>query len=237
MNETIDLINKFEKFTKSEIASAIKELDGIKIESNRKHLQRLVYVNLVNRFDSFVDTLLLSFSIKESEFQKKVLNDTKEEPVFLKDIYEIFLSENSRTEVENRVQGVVRSNYLNQRHSSKLRILLKECFNWSDSDWQRPRVFINNGSIFFDVTRIKPHKIPDTVIGYADWLYSRRNALVHHDKPEITKNDVKYIEEKFLTKLSKSFSLKISSIGSASKFYLDLTESLKKQISSLKNEI
>jgi|GEM_PF-4523876 len=93
MKEIIDLIDKFEKFTKSEIASAVVELDGIKIETNRKHLQRLVYVNLVNRFDSLIDSLLLVFSIKDSEFKKRILGDTKEEPVFLKDVYEIFLSE------------------------------------------------------------------------------------------------------------------------------------------------
>lgn len=227
MTEIIDPIKKFEEFTKSEINSALKELAKIKSESNRKHLQRLVYINLVNRFDSLVDALLLTFSIKESEFNKKVLEGTKEAPVFLKDIYEILLSEDYKAAVEDRIKNTTRLNFLNQRHSNKLRVLLKECFEWKDNDLQRPRVFVNNGSIFLNITRLKPHKIPDTIIGYADWLYSRRNAIVHHDKPEIMKGDVQFIEKRFDVELSSSISLKLSSIKSASKFYLDLVESFK----------
>jgi hypothetical protein len=226
MKEISELTQKFKKFTESEIYSALGELEKIKTESNRKHLQRLVYVNLVNRFDSLVDTLLLIFSVKESEFKNKVLNEIRGEPVFLSDVYEILLSENPKDAVEEKVGNVVRLRFLNQRHSVKLRNLLQNCFDWKDTDLQRPRIFVNNGSIFNDVKKQKDNKIPDTVIGYADWLYSRRNALVHHDKPEITKSDAEYIKKKFSVTLSPSISLKLSSIKSASRFYLDIVSRL-----------
>src|SRR3989344_2615805 len=97
--ETKNLLKKFKAFINTEIDSAILELGKIKTESNRRHLQRLVYVNLVNRFDSLLDSLLLDFSVVESEFKTKVLNEIKEEPVFLKDIYEILLSKSPELSV------------------------------------------------------------------------------------------------------------------------------------------
>ena len=233
MNNHID---KFEKFINSEIESAIKELLKIKTESNRKHLQRLVYVNLINRFDSLVDTLLLKFTLIESDFKKRVLNEIKEEPVYLKDVYDIILSKDPKASVEKRVENIVRVKFLNQRHSIKLRQLLYYGFGWKDTDMDRPRVFTNNGSLFNDVTRRDGAKTPDSVIGYADWLYSRRNSFVHHDKLEITKVDADYIKRKFNIKVAGAISLKISSIKSASKYYLDLCGILKNNLNNLERD-
>lgn len=225
MEDIQDIIKKFNKFAKIEIPAAIKELKVIKTEANRKHLQMLVYINLVNRFDSFVDTLLLEFSVREGEFKKKVLNETKDEAVFLKDVYEILLSDDPKSAVEERVELVTRARFLSLRHSAKLRILLSNCFLWQNTDLDRPRVFTNNGSIFSETKRLTPYRIPDSVIGYADWLYSRRNALVHGDVKELADRDVDIMNKKFGAKPAVSISLKISSIKSAMKFYTDLSKS------------
>lgn len=227
MKEADQLISKFETFINSEIDSAVKELAKIKVESNRKHLQRLVYVNLTNRFDLLIDALLLKYSVVDGEFKQKVLNETKEEPVFLKEIYEILLSDDPKRAVKQKVEDITQLNFLSLRHSVKLRTLLKLCFNWKDADLDKPRVFVNNGSIYQDTKRQKPYKVPDSVIGYADWLYSRRNALVHHDKSEFLMNDLRIMEKKFGAKPPKSFSIKLSSIKSASKFYLELCKKIK----------
>lgn len=226
MKEIQDTIKKFEKFAKVEIAAAIKELDNIGTESNRKHLQRLVYIDLVNRFDALVDSLLLKFSVLDSQFKIKVLNETKEEAVFLKDVYEIFLSQDPKSAVEQRIESVTRARFLSLRHSVKLRLLLSNCFDWSDSDLDKPRVFTNNGSLFSEIKRLKPYKVPDSTIGYADWLYSRRNALVHGDGLRLNNKDVEIIHKKFGPKLAVSISLKISSIKSATRFYTDLCKAL-----------
>lgn len=230
MNEHIE---KFEKFINQEIESAVSELAKIQTESNRKHLQRLVYINLVNRFDSLVDSLLLKISLIESEFKNRVLNELKEEPVYMKDLYDILLSKDPKTSVERRVQNIVKLKFLNQRHSIKLRQLLYYGLGWKETDLDRPRVFTNNGSIFADVTRLPKPKIPDTVIGYADWLYSRRNAIVHHDKMEFIKNDSDLIKKRFHVEVSKSISLKITSIKSASTYYLNLCKILKENIANI----
>lgn len=222
MNEIKELIKKFEDFARTEIQAATKELERIRTEANRRHLQRLVYVNLINRFDTLIDTLLLKFSVLDSEFKRKVLNETREDAVFLKDVYEILLSKDPKTTVEQRVAGVTRAKFLNQRHSNKLRILLQHCFGWKDTDLDRPRVFVNNGSIFTETSRLNPYKVPDTVIGYADWLYSRRNSFVHSDTKKLDKKDIELMKKKFNADVATSISLKISSIKSASKFYTEL---------------
>lgn len=228
-----DHIDKFEKFIKSEIESAIDELSKIKTESNRKHLQRLVYVNLINRFDHLIDSLLLRFTLVDSGFKRKVLNEVKEEPVYLKEVYDILLSADPRVSVEKRVQDIARLKFLNKRHSIKLRQLLLHCLGWKETDLDRPRVFTNNGSLFKTVSRAKGRKIPDSVVGYADWLYSRRNSFVHSDKLEITANDTDYIKKQFNIGVAKRISLSISSIKSASRYYSELCSALKDNLNDL----
>lgn len=230
MNTPKDTITEFTTFLDSEVKSSLKELSKIKTESNRRHLQKLVYVNLVNRFDSFIDELLLQFSALQCDFQKRVLVETKDEGVFLKDIYEILLSDNPKQSVVERVEGVVRLHFLNQRHSSKLRNLLKFCFGWEDTELDRPRVFINNGSIFEDTKSYKDTQIPNTVIGYADWLYSKRNALVHGHALQFFKNDSDFIQKRFKIKVAKKITIKISSIKSAARFYSDLCTRLNQKL-------
>jgi hypothetical protein len=226
MDKIKETISKFEDFTNTEVGAAVKELEGITTESNRKHLQRLVYVDLINRFDALVDSLLLQFSILDGEFKKKVLNETKDEAIFLKEIYEIFLSEDPKLAVQQRVEAVTQTRFLNQRHSDKLRILLANCFFWKDGELQRPRVFTNNGKIFTETTRLNPYQIPDTVIGYSDWLYSRRNSIVHGDGKKLASKDIEIMKRKFSSNPTSSMRLQLASIKSAQVFYTDLCKNL-----------
>lgn len=220
-----ETINEFNLFVKNEVGQSITELGKIKTETNRKHLQRLVYVNLVNRFDSLVDDLLLQFSIIDGELRNSILSKVKEEPAFLKDLFEILSSENPREVVQNRIENIARVEILRMRHSTKLRTLLKSCFEWQDTDLDRPRVNINNGEILKGVHQ-NQKKIPTCVIGYADWLYSRRNSFVHGNKPQLLKSDTLFISRRFHVSPASMISLKLSSINSASKFYLNICKKI-----------
>lgn len=226
MDKIRETIETFEQFVKIEVSEAVKELEKIGTESNRKHLQRLVYVDLVNRFDALADSLLLQFAVLDGDFKRRVLNETKDKEVFLRDLYEILLAEDSKKAVQNRVEDVARGNFLNQRHSDKLRILLSSCFSWQDTDLQRPRVFTNNGHIFKVVTRLDPYQIPDTVVGYGDWLYCRRNSIVHGDGRKLAPKDIEIMKKKFSAKPTSSMRLQIASIKSAQTFYQDLCKNL-----------
>lgn len=223
MKEILELTKKFNKFSKQEIDSAVKELGNIKEEKNRKHLQRLVYTNLVNRFDVLVDNLLLlSATHDSSEFQNMVLDKAKDSNVSLKEFYQILLSEDSKDLVTERVQNLVRLHFLRDRHSKKLRTLLEICFNVNPRDLDRPRVNANDGRIHNTYTP-RGNNVPPSIIGYAEYLYSRRNGLVHGDGSlAVLPSDSKYLEKTFQIKPAKMIGIKLSSIESAAKFYSHL---------------
>jgi hypothetical protein len=103
MKEGLILIEKFQDFNKTDIESAINELKKITIERNRVHLQKLVYSDLVNRFDVLVDSLIMEFSKSKGIFNESVLEGMRETPVFRKDLYEIFLVEDPKKIVIQRI--------------------------------------------------------------------------------------------------------------------------------------
>ncbi len=215
------LIKDFEKFTTSEINSALEELVKIEKENNRKHLQRLVFVNLINRFDVLIDNLLLHFATdNSSNFSNLVLEKVKDVNVSMKDFYEILLSDKQNEKVNEKVEEIVRSNFLRERHSKKLRILLRDCLLLDNSDLDRPRVNANDGRIHSSYTP-RDNKIPPSIIGYADFIYSKRNAVVHGDgkRSSMLKQDSDFIEKNFKTKPLQFISIKLSSIESTVTYY------------------
>ncbi|HCC06371.1 TPA: hypothetical protein DEP94_03380 [Candidatus Nomurabacteria bacterium] len=225
MKEIIELIKKFRKFSEKEIDSAVKELGNIKEEKNRKHLQRLVYTNLVNRFDVLLDNLLLIYGTKDSgDFKNVVLEKVKDTNITLKDFYQILLSEDSKVVATEKVEDLIRLNFLRERHSKKLRTLLEVCLQVESSELNRPRVNANDGRIHTSYTP-RGNNVPPSIIGYADYLYSKRNGLVHGDGALVVlSSDAKYLEKIFKTKSAKFIGIKLSSIESASQFYTHLCD-------------
>jgi hypothetical protein len=223
MKANLELIKKFTKFTRLEIDSAVKELSGIAEEKNRKHLQRLVYTNLVNRFDVLLDNLLLNYATYESsDFQALILERAKDSTITLKEVYQIFLSAHPKEFVIEKVQDLVRQHILRERHSKKLRVLLEICLSVESKDLDRPRVNANDGRIHSTYTP-RGNNVPPSIVGYAEYLYSRRNGLVHGDGSLLVlPTDAKYLEKTFKIKPAKMIGIKLSSIESAAQFYLYL---------------
>lgn len=54
----IDRLRNFSKFVDKEILPATQDLEKLD-DANRKHVQKLVYTNLVDRFDSMIDGAIL----------------------------------------------------------------------------------------------------------------------------------------------------------------------------------
>lgn len=52
-------IDEFLRYINKEILPATKDLENLDVK-NRKHVQKLVYTNLVDRFDSLIDGLMLN---------------------------------------------------------------------------------------------------------------------------------------------------------------------------------
>lgn len=223
--ETLSSIEDFSDFCSKDITSAIDELTGIKVVKNRKHLQKLVYVNLVNRFDSLVDKLILWLCINSQILRDEMLNTIKDQNISKKEVFELFLiGEKSYQLVLEKIQNIARLGILRGRHSSKI---LKILNTLKIKDFDRPRVN-NDGKIFEKRKKFK--NIPNSIYGYADWLYCRRNSIVHGDGINYTDQDRKNIIKQHKVELKKSFKLQLTSIKTAETFYNDFLKIIKEGI-------
>jgi len=223
-----EYIKNFNKFNKKEIDSAVEELSSLR-EENRKHLQRLVYTNVVNRFDSLVDHLLMSHAVDTtSSLYEMVIHKVKDQPISQKEVYEILLSSDYRSASLERVEDLVREHFLRDRHSEKLQLLLTECYGAKSHELNAPRVNANNGKIHSKTTPRKSVKVPTSIIGYADYLYSKRNAMVHGDgtSSKILDRDYQFLKKYHINNPGKMVGVKLNSITSASTFYRYLAQYL-----------
>ncbi|MFA5009984.1 MAG: hypothetical protein WC553_01980 [Patescibacteria group bacterium] len=229
--EPLNDIEVFLDFCHNDIQSAIAELNKIKTEANRKHLQKLVYVNLVDRFDYLVDKLLLWLSINNPNLREEILRLVDEEPISKKEVFEIiFMKDRSYETVVDKMKDLTRGNLLRQRHSVKLCKILDKCLAWKAVSNQ-PRVGAD-GKIFAKTQRSKEQ--PNSIIGYADWLYSRRNSYVHGDGKHYSPKDFEYIQKTFMKgDLSTSLRLKLASIKSAVTYYTDLLTKVYEDIETM----
>lgn len=87
-----------------------------------------------------------------------------------------------------------------------------------------PRVNISTGAI---LDKIKPQskKVPYSIAGYADWLYSRRNAIVHGSGTnKYLKNDLVQLEKLYKCAPPASFRIKIGTVEIAAEFYRGVTD-------------
>ncbi|MDD5567311.1 MAG: hypothetical protein PHH01_03905 [Patescibacteria group bacterium] len=227
--EPLSEIGSFLDFAEKEVSSEVIELSKFKNENNRKHLQKLVYVNLVNRFDYLIDKLLLWFCTNNKELRDEVLSSVANEYISKKDVFEYFLLKDQSAEIiTENIKDLARLRQLKERHSAKIH-KIEKLIKVSNIDI--PRVNYSNGKIY---QKCKTNKtIPNTIHGYSDYLYSRRNSIVHGDGTNYTNNDYDKIKDLYKVRLPKSFKLQLSSIRTAANFYKDLIEIFKKHFVKL----
>jgi len=232
VKEPLNDMEVFLDFCKKDIQSATKELESIKTEKNRKHLQKLVYINLINRFDYLIDKLILWLSVNNKLLRNTILKSVEQESISRKEVFEIFfMKDRSYDLVIEKIRDLTRNNLLRDRHSKKLQKIMG-CLNTKDF-FQKPRVN-KAGKIY--ATWKKNKSQPNDITGYADWLYSRRNSLVHAIGTKYTTTDSEYIKRVFQVNLPEDIKLKLASITSAVNFYSDLIEIIKKSIRESKED-
>ncbi len=222
-------IQEFESFINKEVKEAVEELDGIE-EGSRKHLQKLVYTNLVDRFDYMIDKTFISNSMNEALLEEALKK--LDSPVSESDVLKLLMNgANIHQVVEQRVQSVIRNGILRNRHSLKLDKLL-EIFGENTNYKNKPRVNISTGKILASFTPPN-NKVPTSICGYADWLYSRRNAIVHGGgNAYISELDLSQLKKIYKSDVVKSTKLKLGSITIASEFYLSIVGILKSAASN-----
>ena len=222
----MDLTNvlEFEKFVNSEVKQAAAELNGL-AEGSRTHLQKLVYTNLVDRFDVMVDKTILDNSLHPTlldESLKKL-----DSPVTESEVLRLLLDGSDiRNVVQSRVKNILSNGVLRERHSKKLSKLFS-LFEGVGEVWNKPRVNNANGNILTTYT-VQNKKVPASICGYADWLYSRRNSIVHGGGSNtILSNDVEQLKKIFKVDVAKTTRLKLGAITTASTYYLAVVHLIK----------
>jgi hypothetical protein len=218
-----DTIKDFKRFVNREIVPAIADLKKLR-EAQRIHVQKLVYTNLVDRFDVLVDTTILANCREEVFFEEA----SKEllEPVTGADLVRLLMhSDTLQDALDSKLKGALRNSVLRQRHSKKLEALFRG-FTPEIKVATQPRVNPATGKIL-DKIKWRKDQPPLSVCGYADWLYSRRNAVVHGGgKSSLLGRDKEQLERLYKFQAPTTFKIKLSSIQTAASFYLDVADIL-----------
>ena len=213
-------INQFKDFLEKELQPATSELDKFENEDSRKHIQKLVFTNLVDRLDYCIDNTLLDILETDDEFMESILEKHKQ-PASESETLKIILSDNPKDAAISRLKDTVRNTILRERHSQKIRKLLL-ILVISENEMKRARVNPAKGMILKSFKK-QNDTIPTSVIGYCDWLYSRRNAIVHGGgRCKLLDNDLKQLKKQFKVEAAKTAKISLSSVRNTSAFYSEL---------------
>jgi hypothetical protein len=214
----VEKLGEFKAFVDKEILPAAAELEPLH-DRSRRHLQKLVYTNLVDRFDSMVDSVLMDNCREDLLVEQASKNLTKQ--VTEAELVKLFVdTSNVQTAIETKVKDALRNSVLRERHSKKLRVLF-ELFQRDEDCWNKPRVNIATGEVYNQMTPQQGRNIPYSICGYADWLYARRNAIVHGTgaTKSLLQNDVQQLKKLFNCVPAKSVRIKPASVKIAATFY------------------
>lgn len=215
-----ECIELFKTFVSNEVVPAVSELETIQ-EGSRKHIQKLIFTNLVDRFDSTVDHLILDNFTNQKLFDE--ISEKLKEPISEGMLLRIIASDSGRElYIEEKIRGALRNGILRERHSKKLRKLLE---TFSEEELNKPRVNPSNGKIL-TTFKIQQPSIPASILGYADWLYSKRNAVVHGGGIKMLINDKRQIKELYKVTVNDTIKLKLASINMAATFYQELFDKI-----------
>jgi hypothetical protein len=186
-------------------------------------IQKLVYTNLVDRFDTTVDSTILDNCREESLVDEASRDLTGN--IIESDLVRLLLNAETLQEaLTTKLKGAIRNTVLRQRHSFKLRTLFK-VVKPDLNAWSPPRVNPATGEI---MEQIKPQgNQPLSICGYADWLYSRRNSIVHGGGTnKFTDLDKAQLKKLFNCTPAGTIKIKLSSVENAAHFYLDVMDEL-----------
>jgi hypothetical protein len=218
-----DSITQFVQYVDSVVLPATEDLEKLD-DANRQHVQRLVYTNLVDRFDSAVDVSLM-MNCREEYLCTKLL-EHMDQTVSEAELLRLLMNEAGvQVAIDARLQNALRNTALRQRHSKKLEMLLAT-FGHDLPALKKPRVNISTGDILNKMTpQIKT--TPHSICGYADWLYSRRNAIVHGSgSTKLLPNDIEQLKKLYQCAVIPSFRIKLASVTNAVTFYKSVAQLL-----------
>ena len=216
-------ISTFQKFVNDQILTAVEELEYLE-DSQRVHLQKLVFTNLVDRFDTLIDDLLI-LNGRTDPLLEQALKQL-DQPIFERDLIRLLMnSENLDTVFDKKISDGLRNSVMRQRHSKKIKYLCDTLI--PDEDLKTPRVNPLDGTIS-DSKKVYDKTIPHGILGYSDFTYSRRNSLVHGaGTSNFLSNDKVQIEKIYKTKVKAGFRVTYKAVPAIAEFYTSFTNILK----------
>lgn len=189
-----------------EVIATYKILEKIKDEDSRPN--QLLFCHIINNFDSFISSLLNTVILSNSEKLKEYFEKNKnldEKPTFKEiiNIQEIGLIEWMKKETIM----ILEQDLTRKRHSQKLELLLDN----TSIDYKKIYIYLTgpgkHSAGCFKKTPTPENKktlnhktTSEKLIGYADILYEKRNAITHN------KNNY---SKKVVERLNQSWDLKI----------------------------
>lgn len=207
---------EFWKYVEKQIEPSVDDINSLE-DQNRKHVQKLIYTNLVDRFDVMVDRSILDNC--RSEFVIEAISPSLTETVNESYLLQLLMNaESVQDAIDEKLKNAIRNAILRRRHSQKLQFLLK-IFEQLEYTTKKPQVQPGNGNIVQTATKTTVN-VPHSVCGYADWLYARRNAVVHSaGSSNFLDNDKVQLKKLYNYQCPQTFKLKIGAITSSIKFY------------------
>lgn len=106
-------IKDFLKFVQKEVEPGISDLENL-AEQNRVHVQKLVYTNLVDRFDTMIDVSLLE-NCREDVLLNIALKDLNS-PIVESDLMRLLLQgENLQDAIDLKIKSGLRNSELREK--------------------------------------------------------------------------------------------------------------------------
>ena len=207
-------------------------MNSIDSNKSRIHIQKLLYTSLVDRFDYMVDKTILD-NCREDVLVKKAFQGN-DEAVKESELFELLMNDDYQVALEQRLQEKLRLKVIKQRHSLKLALLLQIFNDIEDKDMNsfktKPRVNPATGKILGTYKPKQTDSSPTGICGFADWLYSRRNGLVHGEGNKYTKGDIEQLKKHYNKDVAKTFAIKGGTVELTAVFYADVCELIKKNV-------
>lgn len=212
----LSAVQDFWKYIERQISPSVEDIQNLE-DGSRKHVQKLIYTNLVDRFDVMVDHSILDNC--RSEFVIEAISPSLTETVNESYLLQLLMNADSvQDAIDERLRNAIRNTILRRRHSQKLQFLLK-LFERLEYTTKKPQVQPGNGTIVETAAKTNVN-VPHSVCGYADWLYARRNAVVHGSgSSKYLANDKVQMRKLYDYDCPETFKLKIGAISSSIRFY------------------
>jgi hypothetical protein len=215
---------EFLKFIDDYIIPSRNDIENLGT-ANRVHIQKLLYTNTVDRFDAMIDGVLLD-NCRHGPLLEKATSGMNKEMTEADLVVLLINNDSLQTAITDKLKDALRLSVLRERHSKKLRALLSAlCPDDASLISKKPRVHLPTGELRETATVSRHQNVPQSVCGYADWLYSRRNTIVHGSgSSNLLTNDKLQLKKTYGCEVADTIRITIQAVDKTVQFYQGVTQ-------------